>query len=479
MKKESIYESYIYNLIYQVLAILAPFITTPYVSRVLGADGIGVYSYTSTIASYFSLFCALGTNVYGQQEIAKKQNDKLAVSTCFWEIMLIRIASTTICMVSFLVFSFNYKTYRTQLLIHSIQIVAQYFDLSWLFQGLEKFKLVAIRNIVIKFLSIICIFVFVKKPEDINIYILCIVASMLIGNVSYLGFAKEYLTRPRLSTKSIKNHLAQVWIFFIPQIAYSLYGSIDKLMIGTILHSNYDNGYYEQAHKVIYMINSCLSGLNVIMRSKISFLHSNGEKEKVRYFINRSIAFFSMLAIPCVAGLILISDDFVPIFFGRGYSEVTFLLKMFAVSIYSTGLNSLLGIQYLTPIGLQKKCNRVLILTSIENILLNAFLIPIMGCRGAVVASVIAETTVAMFYLIMSRNIVGIVDLLKISRNYLMSSLGMVISIKVVSHIVNEQGNIISLISKVGTGCIVYAILILLLRDKEGINLFRKVTRRQ
>lgn len=469
MQKKSIAENFIYNSLYQIFTLITPFVTAPYVSRVLGADGIGRDSYTNAIVSYFLLFAVLGTNVYGQQEVAKRQDNKEELNKCFWEIFVVRFICISACIVSFIVFLSVYNEYKIELCIRSLTIIALLFDLSWFFQGIEEFKLVVVRNILVKLVSILCIFVFVKEKDDIYVYILILSASILFGNLSFLVSIKKYIKKPVVQSKNLVLHLKNTVVFFIPQIAYTLYGSIDKLMIGIILKSNYDNGYYDQAHKIIMMATSAISGLNVVMRTRVSYLSSKGSHEQIRYYMQKSYRLFAMLALPMITGIILIAEKFVPLFYGPGYEDVILLLKMFAVIIYSSGLNSMLGIQYLTPMGMQGKCNIVLILAAVINIALNISMIENFGCAGAVVASVVAESFVAAAYVVMSKNILSVHDIISNSMPYLFASGVMGVGYIIIDSMIDN------LFVNIPAAVIIYFLILCCIKDKLLMEILNKL----
>ena len=166
MKKNSLKKNYIYNLIYQLLVIVLPLITTPYLSRVLGAEGVGIYSYTLSITTYFVLFGSLGIAMYGQREIAYIRDDGTKKSKTFWEILLLRFATMSISLIIFIFMFANGENYNLYYKILILEIIANSLDISWFFQGMEEFKKTVTRNIIVKIISVICIFTLIKKAED-------------------------------------------------------------------------------------------------------------------------------------------------------------------------------------------------------------------------------------------------------------------------------------------------------------------------
>lgn len=465
MQKLSVKKNYLYNVAYQILTLLVPFITTPYVSRVLGADGVGAYSYSYTISSYFALFGVLGTNVYGQQIVAQHQDDENKRSEDFWEINIIRLLCTFLCLVIYLVFTFNARENRNLLLILSVTILANVFDISWFFQGMENFRIVVVRNAIVKLITTIGIFVLIKEKDDLALYVACLAFSTLAGNISFWFYIKGNIQRPVINCYNLKKHFCQTVVYFIPQVAYHIYGAVDKLMIGVITKSSFENGYYEQAHKIINMLITIIASLNIVMRSRISYLIGQNNTSEIKKSISFSYKFFCLISFPLMLGLLFCAEEFVPVFFGEGYDEVKVILKLFIPIIFATGLNNLLGIQYLTPIGKQGRCNIVLIIAAIVNIIMNVVLIPRYKSIGATIASVTAETIVAAVYVVMSKEILSYKELLNGIVKYGVSSVVMGLAVYSVGfwHI---KSMTMTLACKILVGFITYTIILLFLKDE-------------
>ena len=155
-------KNYFYNLSYQILILIIPLITTPYISRVLGAKGIGIFSYTNSIVQYFILFGCVGLNLYGQREIAYVQHEKDKRDIVFWELVLLRIITVSISLLSYFCTLASHGTYASIFIIMSLDIVATMFDISWFFQGIEDFKKIVIRNCIVKLTGVLLIFLFVN-----------------------------------------------------------------------------------------------------------------------------------------------------------------------------------------------------------------------------------------------------------------------------------------------------------------------------
>ena len=468
MSKKSIKKNYIYNLMYQILVMILPLVTTPYLARVLGAENIGIYSYTLSITTYFILFGSLGIAMYGQREIAYVQENVKNRSKIFKEIFLLRLITMTISLIVFYFVFCRNGEYKTYYLIFSLEIIANIFDISWFFQGLEEFKKIVIRNMMVKIISIICIFVFVKTGSDLIKYILIYAVSVLLGNISLWLYIPKYIIKVKYSQINIVRHLKPTLLLFVPQVAVQIYTVLDKTMIGALVLDKSEVGFYEQAQKIVKMCLTLATSLGTVMIPRIASTFSKGDTKKLGEYMNNSFSFIMILAFPIMFGLISIAKSFVPIFFGPGYDKVSILICTISPIIVAIGLSTVIGTQYLMPTKQQNKLTISVVCGAIINIILNFALIKKYGAIGASVSTVIAEFTVAFIQFYLVRNKIKIFDVVKISYKYFFAAIGMFIASLIVGNVIKNA--LLSIAFQVICGSLVYFLLLLLWKDEFFIN---------
>ena len=267
--KKSIGKNYIYNLLYEVVSLLVPLITIPYTSKVLGADKIGLYSYTYSIVTYFTYFAVLGTTVYARREIAYNQDNLENRTQLFWEIILLRIINATISIIVYFLYVINYS-YNIISIIQGMYIIVIITDITWIFQGMEDFGTIVLRNIIVKIISVIFIFAFVKSSSDFIMYLVGLILFSLVGNLFLWKNLCKYIGKPfGLKLKPFK-HIKGSIMLFIPTIASQVYLQLDKTMIGIFTNTNIENGYYEQAQKIIIICATILTTFGTVMAPKIA-----------------------------------------------------------------------------------------------------------------------------------------------------------------------------------------------------------------
>jgi len=471
---KSLKKNYIYNLIYQIFMIITPFITTPYVSRVLGAEGIGEYSYVLSIVTYFGLFGLLGITTYAQVEIAKNRDDEKECNKLIAELFTLKNITMFITLLLYILLIFFIPEYKKMFVILILYLLSQFNDVAWILQGFEEFKKTVLRNIIIKLFTIICIFLFVKTSDDLYIYSIIMQGVTFIGNFTLWQYVWKYINLKNIisnvKVKSFSKHLKKSFVYFIPTIATSVYTVLDKSMIGWLTNSALQNGYYEQAHKIEQILVTILTSLGTVTLPRLSYLNKNKSNEQMNNIIEKTITFILMISIPMCVGLIGISDKLIPLFLGDGYEECIILTKVFSLLLIIVGLDSTIGRQCLMATNNQKKFNIGVITGAIVNFILNIVLIKKYNALGAAISSVAAEFVILSIFVIYSKK------LLKFNFNsivkYIISASLMFVVIYFISLL--NIANFICLILQIGCGGLVYFISLLVLKETFFNNIFKQ-----
>lgn len=471
--KKSITKNYVYNLIYQILVIILPIITAPYLARTLGPEGTGTYSYTISIVTYFILFGSLGVALYGQREIAFVQDDKRKKTKIFTNIFIIRCITMSISMMLFYMIFARGGEYSTYYKILLLEMIANILDISWFYQGIEEFKKTATRNIIVKLLSVTCIFLFIKSPSDIAKYLGIYVGTTLFGNIVLWIDLKKYIDKITLKNLELTKHLKSTIVLFIPQIAIQIYTVLDKTMIGAILNDMTEVGYYEQSQKIVKILLTIITSLGTVMMPRIAKLYAEGKKEKIKEYMYQTFRFVFLLGFPIVFGIISVSEKFVPLFFGQGYEPVVKLINITSLIILFIGFSNVTGSQYLLATKRQKKFTISVVCGAIVNAFLNYILIIEYKAVGASIATVIAEFTVSCVQLYFVRKDLSIFRILRSCIKYLVSAMIMFIVSTILGKIIVSK--IIAISVQVFVGGLCYVICLLLLKDKFVFEMLDKL----
>lgn len=464
--------NYVLNTLSQILRIITPFITTPYVSRVLGVDNIGVFSYSYSLQSYFCLFAVLGTAAYGSREIARKRDSRNEISKAFWEIQILRVLTSAVALAGWAILVAHQPENRIVFLILTIYIIASLFDISWLYTGLELFPFIVARTITIRLLEVASIFLFVKTASDLPLYCAIMGGGTLIGNLTLWFHLRRCVDSVPLKGLQPFTHLNGTLVFFLPAIATTLYTVLDKTLIGMITQSTYENGIYEQATKVIEIAKAiAFMSLNAVLSPRSSYLFAGKEYEKIKSNLRLSLHIMLLLGFGLAFGIGAVADRFVPIFFGRGYEGTCLLLKLLSPIIVIITVSNALGSQYYNPAGLRLKSSMYLIVGAICNIILNLGLIPHYKSAGAIIASVAAELIITVLYVRNCDGYLQLSQIVDIAWKKMLAGVVMLVAIMLLYNVIPDT--IPGLIALVISGGGVYLTGLVVLRD-EAIMYGRK-----
>ena len=377
--------------IYQVLNTCLPLITAPYLARTLGAKQLGIFSYTSSIVTYFILFAMLGTVNYGTRSIAIVKDDTKKRSKVFCEIYILQMVITLIAIVSY-IFYLNYHCNENIYIakLQTISIISCLFDISWLFFGLEDFKRTVTVNFFFRVITVITILMFVKKPEDLWIYTLLMLVGTLAGQIVLWACAVKYIKIVKVSVNEVVKHLKPNILLFIPLLAMSVYHTMDKTMLG--IFSNYEqSGFYYNADKVINIPLCVINGIGTVMLPRMTTLYGTGKRENGDKLFIKCIEAIGMLGVAMTFGIVAIAKEFVPFFFGKGYEACILLTVVLSPVLVIKGLSNTARIQYLIPLKMEKVFTNSVIIGAIVNLICNCILIPKYGAMGAVIGTLLAE----------------------------------------------------------------------------------------
>ncbi len=476
MKETSIKKNIVFSTFYQVLLIIIPFVTIPYISRVIGSSGVGIYSYTNSIQTYFSMFAALGTISYGSREIARNRDNLYNRSKLFWEIECLTIITSFFCIIIWgFVIGFS-RDYRIYFLILALNLFNTMFDISWFYAGMEAFKYTIIQNSIFKILGVILLFMFVKTSNDLALYMIITCVTTLLGTMSMWIYLPKFIQKIKIRNLKIRRHFKETLVYFVPTIATSIYTVLDKTLIGTITNNEDENGYYEQATNVINMTKALtFTSLNAVLGARISYLFSEKRYGEIRRKIDISINYILFMGFGILFGLLAVSDLFVPVFFGQGYEKVSTLIKVLSPLVIIIGISNCLGSQYYNPAGLRAKSAKFIIFGSIVNFILNLILIPKFWAYGACIATIIAELVISSLYLINCDSYLTLKRICKYSWKKIIAGLLMYALTLAITLI---KANVIIIVAaQISFGVLAYVIVLFVLRDEFVIGAYNNQIR--
>lgn len=446
-----------YKILHQIILFIFPLILTPYISRVLGVKSLGIYSFYYSISIYFSYLAMLGINIYGNRAIAQvKENDK-TLKKVFTNIYVLQFIASIISLILYLIFILISKN-KIISIIMIMNILTSLFNINWFYFGQEKFKPVIFTQLIIKTLITILIFVFVKNENSLIIYSILKCSSDLIFNIILFIFSIKYIKFNNISKTSVKNNLKLCLLLFIPALATTIYQQTDKVMIGILVNKT-EVGYYECASKLITITLGLVSAVLTVISPKMSNLISRKKDDDSKKLFNNSINYILCLATAISFGIISISKEFVPLFFGSSYKSSINLTIGLAVSLLFVSFSNSLKLLYLIPKEKDKIYINSVIYGTILNIISNYILINKYNAMGAVISTVITELFVLIYQIIKIKNDLNLHNIIKNLIIYIIFGIIMYSIVSLVATI--NMSLIHKTIVEILTGIIVYVTLCL------------------
>ena len=371
----------------------------------------------------------------------------------------------------------QFSKYSSIFLIQTLDIIASIFDISWFFQGIEDFKRTVLRNFLVRTICVALIFIFVKSPADLPLYVLCYSGTLLIGNMSLWLYMPKYVNRRDVEGINIKKHIRPAVMLFLPQIATSLYTYLDKTMIGYITDNTAEVAYYEQSQTIVKTVMTVITSLGTAMMPRIANLFKTNQYEEIKKYMNASIKFVLLLAIPFTFGIMGIAKGFVPWFFGEGYEKVVPNMMVIVPVIIFIGMSTITGTQYLLPLGRQKEYTLSVIAGAMINFILNIIFISIFGSIGAAIGTLFAEFSVMAIQLYILRNEFDLKYIFELAVKYIIFGLLMFVVVILLSNILSVS--IVSTFVEIFVGAIVYGLLLLISKDSIFDILKAKIAERR
>lgn len=454
-------KNYLYNASYQLLLLILPLITAPYVSRTIGPKGIGQYSFTYSIITWFVMITNIGIAYYGDRQIAYVRNDRYELSKTFWELQIIKIMMTIISVVLFIVFIFMYRRYTFLLWLQAINILASMVDISWLYMGLEDFKITVTRNTLVKISSVLFIFLFIHNSNDTWLYTLVLALSVLLGNLTLWTRLRIILVPIKLRMLRPFRHLSESLLLFFPTIAPMIYLTLNKTMLG-VLDGSTATGFYTNADTLIKLILAIVTATGTVVLPKAANEYAKGRRENIKKMLYSSFDFVSFIAFPMAFGIAAIALKLSTFFYGKNFAPVGPVMMIESVVIVVIAWSNAIGIQYLLPTNQTFQYTRSLVISAIFSAIISFPMIYFLGLYGAMLTTVLSEILVTVNQLHIVRHEINLAQLFIDVPKFLIASIVMF----VIVFLINSywKFNFITLAIEILIGIVIYIIMISILQ---------------
>lgn len=460
-----------------VLNLLFPIITFPYISKVLSVEGIGQYNFAQAAVSYFSLIAGLGISSYAIRDGAKYRENKKEFNIFASEVLLCNVISTIIAYLLLalcMLFVDKLKAYRLLIWVFSIQIVFTTIGIEWLYSIYEEYEYMAIRSTAFKIVSIAMIFVFVKDSGDTINYVAITVFASVGSNVLNLFHAKAYFKFVRVHIKDCAKHLKPVLIIFASNIAIMIYVYSDTTMLG-FMQTDYEVGIYSVSVKIYNIVKNLLSSVLIVSIPRLSMYYGSGKIMEFESTAQKVYDSITALAMPAVIGLLCVSEQVVLVISGEAYISAQSSLRILCIALLFCIYGWFFSQCILMP---AKKEKIILIATCVSaavNIGINLYLIPIWKENAAAFTTFVAEFIMFFVCVVYGLKITKIKLLNKNIISVFAGCVGIVCVCRVI--LTFNYGATIQLIGAVTVSGIAYGLILILFRNEIVWDVLRKVRR--
>ena len=392
-----------YNVAYRLFSVLLPLVTAPYLSRVVGTEGVGLYSDAWTMSEIFCLIGMLGLADYGVRTIAQARDDREELDRTFsgiWQMQLLVAGAALLAWLGYVfLIAGREKTIALHLTMMSVSCLCSF---DWCLMGLDTFKPIALRNTFVKLAAAACVFIFVKSKNDLWIYAFVWSFATLAGNLSCALSLKGKVAYRRVPLKESLKHLRPCAVLFISVLAVSIYRKMDKVMVYNIAGVD-QNGLYENAEKIIYCLSGFILAIGTVMMPKIANLQKKGETERIARNIDRSMDLVICMVSAMAFGVAAVADRFAPLFYGEDFRYSGTLMIPLGFTLIMIGFANVIRTQVVLPQKRDHIFVKSVCCGAAVNLIANACLIPSMKSMGAVAGTLLAEMTVPVVQFIILR----------------------------------------------------------------------------
>lgn len=476
---QSVKVNYILNLINTGTQMLFPLITFPYVCRVIEADGIGQINFFQSIISYISLFTCLGIPMYAIREIARDRSDVVQMNRTAMEILLLHSMLTLVGYAIVAILCLTVPQIQVNIplfLILSLTIFFTAIGCEWFYQGIEDFKYITIRGLIIKTVSVVLLFIFVKSKTDLLYYGCYTVFGVLGGNIFNFFRLRKYIHRENIifSELHIKRHIKPVLKVFSFSVVTSIYLQLNTVLLG-FLKNALAVGYFAAATKVMQMLLTMSACLGSVMMPRASHLIAENREDEFNRLIQKSYDFTLAIALPMTIGLIFCAPSLITALCGVKFEHSILPSQIIAPIILMVAISNVFGIQVLFPKG---KINVVTLccgIGAVADLILNLCLIPFFSYIGTSIAYLGAEvaTTVSMYFI--GRKYIPIIYFKKSHLTYALGCIVMALALYGISLL--QLPTLTILLLQGCSGVLAYFIILCVRKDEMLVQILSKIKR--
>ena len=471
MKADSVKKNMLFQFAYQAIMLFIPLIISPYLTRRLGETSLGIYTYTYSIAYYFVMFSMLGIAKYGQRIIASRRQDSISLRRTFWSLFSLHILISILSVVVYIIFCvFVFKDTKIIYYAQTLYVLSAMFDIVWFFYGIEQFKIVVIRNTIVKILELLLIFTLVKTKDDILTYTLIMAGSVLAAQICVLPSVVKFVPPIKFALSDMKEHFKPMLVLSIAVIAIGLYTVFDKTLLG-ILASKEDVAFYEYSNRIISLPKTFIGVIGTVLFPRACNCIANNDFSQAKKYYKYSLLAVYFIGIGSIFGIIAVADLLSVVYYGEAFYICGNVMKAMVPLVLIIGVGEIVRLQFLIPLKKDALYTIGIIINAVINIAISVLLIPKLGIYGAILGTISAEMFGLLFQGYLVKQYIDIKNTLLTAVPFVISGSIMLLTIEAIKLFYNSTVIHLSIQVVVGALAYVISLVILLLTisvDKES-----------
>jgi O-antigen/teichoic acid export membrane protein len=447
-------------------------VSFPYISRIFGPTGLGNLTFASSFIGYFTLFATIGIPLYGIREVSRTKDKRVELVSLVRELMIIQLVMSLLVLSLLALLIFNVGFFQNAGLLYfvfSLTLISSPMMVEWVFEGLEEYRYLTWRTVLIGLLSLVSIFCFVNDKNDLVVYSIILVSTTFITALSNIFFLRHLIFDVEFSELNFKRHLKPLFSTFLLSLLINIYVQLDIVILG-VLSNPWSVGLYSAALKINKVALSLIMSISAVLLPRLSFYAKHKMEEDFDRIIIRSFSFILVATLPLVTLMCLMSESIIMLVAGENYLQGSLALVLTSPIILMIGVTNIIGMQILYPLGLEGKVTVSVFFGALSFIVVSLFLIPRFSHNGAAISSLVSEIVVLLvqFYYLPKKYFQ--LFSVKLFMVPFVSCIVMIMSIYSIKEIV---GNSLSgFFIKIAVGCSLYVLSLFLLKDKFATSLF-------
>ena len=465
MKEKSILKNTIYYLIYNVLNLLFPLISGIYAARVLSPQNIGEVTYSQNIVQYFVILAFLGIPTYGIREISNARKNKEELDKVFSELFFINFISTLFFLGLYFILILSVESFRNNsklYLIMGMLLLFNIFNINWLYEGLEEFKFISLRNIVFKSISLLLLVWFVKDDTDYLKFAVIITVGTIGNYLINIIYSRKYVSL-KLKKLNFKRHMKSIIYLVSVNIAIEIYTLVDVSMLGFFCVKEIV-AYYVYGSRIYKILLQVTNTFTMVIVPRLSYLYSENKKNEFNEILTEAIKLILLLGIPMIIGIQYTSNNIITLIYGDKYITSAAVIKLMSVLLVLTPIGYLLGSRILLITKNEKKMIIAVSLGAISNTIGNFILIRYYEEMGAAISTTLSEILVMLVYVYLGRKYYKLNLKFKKLIKIIFANLVLFIFLKILNEI--EMIKTIKIIVQISIGSMAYFLILILLKEE-------------